>query len=178
MKKLLFLCLLVPCITNAQNIVPKSFILSQTAGFKFTPDKDEADIILHYGDTIKLVSLYKLSVWKAEYKGKTGFINERFLNISNDYADFKNKFIPEIAPDQEAVIRKKSLIKKYGLTYGTIVASGKIKTGMTKAMVIDSWGQADKVNRTVGKWGLHEQWVYEGNGYLYFENGKLTSWQD
>lgn len=178
MKKLLFLCIVLPCVVFSQTIAPKSFILSQTAGFKFTPHKDEADIILKYGDTIKLVSLYKLNLWRAEYKGKKGFINEVYLNISSEYADFKNKFIPEITPDQEAKTRKASLIKKYGVTYGTLISSGKIRIGMTKQMAIDSWGEADKINKTVGKWGVHEQWVYEGNGYLYFENGKLTSWQD
>jgi hypothetical protein len=48
---------------------------------------------------------------------------------------------------------------------------------MTSAMALASWGEPNKVNRTVGKWGVNEQWVYDDT-YLYFENGKLTSWQD
>ena len=44
-------------------------------------------------------------------------------------------------------------------------------------MALESWGQPDDINRSVGSWGVHEQWVY-GDEYLYFENGKLTSWQD
>ena len=39
-----------------------------------------------------------------------------------------------------------------------------------------SWGDPKKINKSVGSWGVHEQWVYE-NQYLYFENGKLASFQ-
>ena len=44
-------------------------------------------------------------------------------------------------------------------------------------MVRASWGKPDDINRSVGPWGVHEQWVY-GYKYLYFEDGSLTSWQD
>ena len=67
--------------------------------------------------------------------------------------------------------------EKYGNKYGPLVEQNKIKIGMTKEMVEDSWGKPDDINRTVGSWGVHEQWVY-GSTYLYFENGKLTSFQD
>lgn len=57
------------------------------------------------------------------------------------------------------------------------IASGKVNIGMTSDMVRKAWGSPRDINRTVGSWGVHEQWVY-GGSYLYFENGKLTSWQD
>lgn len=53
----------------------------------------------------------------------------------------------------------------------------KISIGMTKEAVWLSWNYSDRVNKSVGSWGVHEQWVY-GSQYLYFENGKLTSWQE
>ena len=50
---------------------------------------------------------------------------------------------------------------------------------MTEAMARESVGYPDDINKTTGAWGVHEQWVYSENDmYLYFENGKLTSWQD
>ena len=49
---------------------------------------------------------------------------------------------------------------------------------MSEQMVIESWGKPNEINRTVGSWGVHEQWIYPGKQYLYIENGKLTSWQD
>ena len=58
-----------------------------------------------------------------------------------------------------------------------LIKSQKIKIGMTKEQVLISWGEPDSKNRSVGSWGVHEQWVY-GKKYLYFENNKLTSFQD
>ena len=58
-----------------------------------------------------------------------------------------------------------------------LIKKGKIRLGMTKEQVRLSWGQPNDINRSVGPWGIHEQWVY-GSQYLYFENGILTSWQD
>ncbi|WP_249621014.1 hypothetical protein [Desulfuromonas sp. CSMB_57] len=52
-----------------------------------------------------------------------------------------------------------------------------IYIGMTKKQVLTSWGRPKDVNRMVGSWGVHEQWVYPGS-YLYFENGILSSFQD
>ena len=68
--------------------------------------------------------------------------------------------------------------EKYGNKYGPLVEQNKIQIGMTKEMVEDSWGKPNDINRTVGSWGVHEQWIYDSGRYLYFENGKLTSWQD
>ena len=58
------------------------------------------------------------------------------------------------------------------------VREGLIRIGMTKEMVLASWGQPRDINRSVGSWGVNEQWVYAYSQYLYFENGKLESFQD
>jgi hypothetical protein len=58
-----------------------------------------------------------------------------------------------------------------------LVAAGKVTLGMTQEMVLAGWGRPNDINRSVGAWGVHEQWVYPAN-YLYFEDGVLTSWQD
>lgn len=52
-----------------------------------------------------------------------------------------------------------------------------IKIGMTREEVLERWQKPKKINRSVGRWGVHEQWIY-GDVYLYFENGVLTSWQE
>ena len=54
---------------------------------------------------------------------------------------------------------------------------------MTTEQARESWGEPDRVNRSVFRWGIHEQWVYERGSvfdatYLYFENDTLTGWQD
>ena len=74
-------------------------------------------------------------------------------------------------PDVDPVIRE-------------CILSNKIQLGMNKKQVIASWGKPRDINKSVGSWGVHEQWIYGEYGtiykvyYLYFENGILTSWQD
>lgn len=58
----------------------------------------------------------------------------------------------------------------------TSIQQQKIQIGMNQKQVILSWGNPDKVNKSVGPWGVHEQWVYESR-YLYFKNGHLSSFQ-
>jgi hypothetical protein len=71
------------------------------------------------------------------------------------------------------------LIKKWGKKVVKSIQEGEIFMGMTSEQVKASWGEPDDINRTVTKWGVHEQWVYEeSRKYLYFEDGKLTSWQE
>ena len=54
-----------------------------------------------------------------------------------------------------------------------------VRIGMTKDEVLgSSWGQPKSVNKTTGSYGTNEQWVYEGNNYLYFKNGILTTIQN
>jgi DNA-binding protein H-NS len=77
----------------------------------------------------------------------------------------------------ELQARRKSLISKYGTDAGQKISDRKIWLGMTKEMAEESWGKPRDINRTVGSWGVKEQWVYS-DAYLYFDNGILNSWQD
>ncbi len=97
--------------------------------------------------------------------------------------------------------RIKYVYKIYGKdsSIGDTIINEKICLGMTKEDVIISWGEPKNgINKTVGSWGVNEQWIYGwtsipgyyGRGvslraipghygpYLYFEDGILTSWQD
>lgn len=72
------------------------------------------------------------------------------------------------------------------------VLGRQITLGMSEIAVICAWGQPSDVNRTVGSWGVHEQWVYCGrdawgqrrtypciaSNYVYFENGEVSAWQN
>lgn len=52
--------------------------------------------------------------------------------------------------------------------------------GMTPADAVRSWGDPVRRNTSGGAHGSHEQWVFaspEGTTYVYFDEGKLTSWQ-
>ncbi len=50
--------------------------------------------------------------------------------------------------------------------------------GMTDEMARLSLGTPKDINRSVGSWGAHEQWVYSMDLMLYFENGILKSYQN
>lgn len=59
------------------------------------------------------------------------------------------------------------------------IVNRKIWIGMSDDQLKKSMGRPHEVNRTVGAWGNHEQWVYGDWGpYVYVENGIVTSWQD
>lgn len=50
------------------------------------------------------------------------------------------------------------------------------RPGMTAQEVRGSaWGSPDKINRDTYSWGVKEQWVYDGRGYVYLEDGVVTS---
>lgn len=72
------------------------------------------------------------------------------------------------------------LAPKYGKDIAKLMLEGRVKLGWNKQMCRESWGEPDDINRTIGSWGTHEQWVYGEYdcSYLYFENGVLTSIQN
>jgi hypothetical protein len=50
---------------------------------------------------------------------------------------------------------------------------------MTDEIARESLGTPDNNIRTIGSWGVYEQWIYDIlNLHLFFENGILTNWQD
>lgn len=58
-----------------------------------------------------------------------------------------------------------------------LIKSQKIQRGMTSEQALLSWGKPQKNNKSVGSYGVHEQWVYGNGQYLYFENNVLASFQ-
>lgn len=73
--------------------------------------------------------------------------------------------------------KRANLTKKFGASNAKLIMEGFVRIGMTKEMCEEAWGKPDEINRSIGSWGTHEQWVY-GNSYLYFEGNKLTATQD
>lgn len=59
------------------------------------------------------------------------------------------------------------------------ISRGRAHIGMTTEQVAAAWGRPYKVNRSIGSYGTHEQWVMHeyGNTYVYFQNGICTSMQ-
>lgn len=74
--------------------------------------------------------------------------------------------------------RKADLTRKYGASTANLILKGIIRTGMTQSMCRDSWGNPSDIHKTTGSFGVHEQWVYGLNSYVYFENGIITAIQN
>ena len=72
----------------------------------------------------------------------------------------------DVFTEKEAIIYK----KKFGNTNWEKILNGKVVVGFTEEMVLLSWGEPEEINRA----SYGDQWVYDGQ-YLYFENGKLKS---
>lgn len=102
---------------------------------------------------------------------------------SNDYyAQKETERIEEeqrIAKDKvKKAARRVTLIDKYGKANAELILKGHVTIGMTADMCREAWGNPYKINRSTGVWGVHEQWCYKWGGYLYLENGVLTSIQN
>lgn len=134
--------------------------------------------------------IYKLGLisetqWNLEIQQKESAA--KLTKIENEKAEqfrIANKIQSEneekIAEEKRKISiekRKNELIKKYGTTLGLKIFEEKIWIGMTKEMLLESWGRPDDINRSVGSWGVHEQCIYT-SAYVYIENGVVTSWQD
>lgn len=119
-----------------------------------------------------------------------GYMSEIWINKTPEIEDFivANNFeVKELerlqkergmkAEKEKWMELEKMYVKKYGQKDYSKMKQGYFWIGMNKEMATISLGSPNKINRSVGPWGVHEQWVYDILN-LYFENGKLTSYQD
>ena len=66
------------------------------------------------------------------------------------------------------------------------IQNKELKLGMPLMEIYEAHGKPSDINKTVGAWGVHEQWVYtkwlnshpSNRIYIYFEDGVLTAWQN
>lgn len=128
--------------------------------------KKEEDARLKKIEEEKIAKLKEIEEEKAEQ-----------IRIANNIQKKKKEKIEEEERKISVEKRKNELIKKYGATVGLKISEERIWIGMTKEMLIESWGRPNDINRTVGNWGVHEQCIYT-SAYVYIENGIVTSWQD
>ena len=68
---------------------------------------------------------------------------------------------------------KADCISRFGEHKGSLVAQGKIETGMSTDMCKAAWGAPWDISITTGTAGTREIWFYNWKYKLHFENGKL-----
>ena len=109
-----------------------------------------------------------------------GWMSDDIINMisSTEYSNESiNMEIEKSREKRTATIIE--LTKLYGLEAAEKIVDGRYWIGMTDKMCKQSLGKPNDINRDVGAWGVHEQWIYERKGlYIYFENGYCTSYQD
>jgi hypothetical protein len=135
--------------------------------------------------SIAIILFFTLEISNS---GAATILNSATQKDTSHREDEEQKLFFELLEKQEkekALEREKikreteKKYRKWGKRVVQAIKDGKIFIGMTKEQVRASWGPPDRSNRSVGSWGVHEQWIYGDFGpYLYFENNKLSSWQD
>ena len=111
----------------------------------------------------------------TEYRAKQQAALELKIKQQDEAAALKRKQQAEAEARERAECAKRNELPPAEVA---LVAKQQIQLGMSRAALLCSWGQPNRDNRTVGSWGVHEQFVYEYGRYVYVENGKVTSWQD
>ena len=142
--------------------------------------EDKEIIILDYGDDYFSVCIDSIcGIMHEVWINKNDKIR-KFIKAKDDEQKALKKLVREQKykkEEDELAALENKYKKKYGEKFYNKLKEGKFWIGMTKEMAIIALDYPDDINRTVGSWGVHEQWVYY-KLYLYFENGKLTSYQD
>lgn len=119
--------------------------------------------------------------WKITFNGQTGYIRDFHTSQSNEIISFKL----DLDKKDNLTQKRADSIRFAGLknTWGAVIAKRIVNKeywiGMSDEMCRKSLGFPDHINTSEGSWGTHEQWIYRKptEKYLYFENGKLTSYQ-
>lgn len=148
--------------------------------FSVKDDMTSVVVIIPTGSTVKVLgsdSTY-MHVTFEENEGyifsRTATIDKNPVNIAQMIQNQPQPAAPQTAKEQP-LSRFSYLEKKYGTTMAARLYSGKIWKGMNSDMVKDSWGTAQKINRTINGNTVQEEWLYKTT-WLYFENNTLMDW--
>ncbi|MFC1885361.1 hypothetical protein ACFL2O_11385 [Thermodesulfobacteriota bacterium] len=138
---------------------------------------DNERVTAEYGRLVEKLDGKKV-LGDKEYKyGKF-----KLVKIVRSYTEWVNTDSGKIFKNHGELIRyvkiKKSVLSE---EMQQLCLDRKIRIGMTKKMVLLSWGSPDDKNTSVSSRGRREQWIYRHEDfkadYLYFENGILDSFQ-
>lgn len=174
-------------LLNNSTLVVKSI---EGAKLKRHPDPLLSPFKKLDGDLKLNVIDYSEGYFGVIYDTTYGYLNEMWIKKDtsvNTYIKAKNEHAESLKYLSELRLKKneqqaekqheQKLIQKFGVQTYKRLKEGNYWLGMTDEMAVVSLGYPNSKNRSVGSWGVHEQWVFNGL-YLYFENGKLNSYQE
>ncbi len=130
--------------------------------------------------------LYSMSAFSKVLRTYTDEKGETWQIIGPDDAPAKQATNKAPALKESPPSTSPAEHKKDYWDYRDDAHKGVISRGMPRDLVIESWGNPDKINKSTGRFGVHEQWVYLHGGnymhipkrdYVYIDNGVVTGWQ-
>mgnify|MGYP000011740977 FL=1 len=146
--------------------------LSMDAKFKEEPSPLGKVISnISRNETLRIKYDYGSDYLITEYKGKSGYIHSMYFRTLPPQLQ---KQINNWKEDKRLI----RLRKRWSVSTARKIIDRKIWIGMTDEMTRESLGRPKDINRSTYSFGVHEQWIYPNNKYLYFEEGILKSWQD
>jgi len=134
---------------------------------------------------VEVIEYVENEYWKIRYKEHVGYVMGNSLIVTNKMNEEVKVFKKKVTNDSIKEIeklkeeRQSRLLSEFTEEEVLKIENQEIWIGMTTSAAIEMFGIPSDRNRSTGSWGVHEQWVYEEKDlYLYFEDRKLTSWQD
>ena len=115
------------------------------------------------------------------YEAEKELLTANKIKMQNEIVKLKfeidslNNLIPDFEQTLNSALQELYILK-YGEEIGNKIAYKQIWTGMTDKMVLESWGEPDRVDKNIETWGTFTQWFY-GDVTFFFKDGKLTNWE-
>jgi hypothetical protein len=166
-------------------------IATKDGSLKKTPLVGGDEILVLDKDTEVVVTDYVNGFYKVCVDSVCGYMYEVWIKKNYELNNLRDLKIIEKEKlinikEQKRISQEKKYnqeqenrnIKKYGKPLYEKLKKGYYWIGMTDKMALISLGNPNDINKSVGSWGTHEQWVYDDGFYCYFENGILKSYQN
>lgn len=128
-----------------------------------------------YGPQVTLANISITSAW-SPYSLFFYFSTLGYVEVVTAEADVVPKFAAGIRVDSIDYI--KLLHPELTDRELTAILHHSVFIGMRESAVIYALGNPEKINTSVGSWGVHKQYCYTDNLYIYIENGYVTSWSE
>lgn len=165
-----------------QDVMMIATLKSATRLFGAKDDLTTVIMVLPSGTEVEILdsdSTY-LHVFIEDYEGYIykhhAVISEVPLPVATEPEIAEEEPIQQTQPVQERKISRFTYLEnKYGSNMAAKLMAGKIWKGMSAEMIIDSWGNPNKINRVISGNVIKEEWIFR-NTWLYIENDMLAEW--
>lgn len=158
-----------------QDTIEGYFVKTKSSTRLFNDMDNSSSVILMIpADTIVEVFEMINDYYSASYTGNKGYIFTSKVEPLNFQTD-SGSGSEDIGQDTKTIDRLTYLVEKYGQEEGELIHARKIWKGMTKKMVLDSWGRPRKIDRHIGSTHVKEEWYYRTK-VLFIMDGQLDGW--